>query len=297
MGAIDRPAWHAGELAVQERVGVAERMASVGPCVLRPYLLDQHREFYPRLSFIVAGAVDADGFPLASLLTGAPGFVTSPNPTTLRIDALPDPADPLDAALRPGAALGLLGIELPTKRRNRANGTLAARDANGFALSVEQSFGNCPQYITAREITARESGPTSSRPLRIEPLEVLDAKARALLARADTIFVASAAAGGADVSHRGGPPGFLTRDEAGALLLPDYRGNSYFNTLGNLALNPLIGLAIPDFASGDLLRIRGRAEIQWGGNGDGGQPGTERLVRIAPERALWLRGGAPIAKV
>ena len=46
--------WHAGEIALQEKVGVAKRMDEVGRRVLRDHLIDQHRQFYPQLPFIVA---------------------------------------------------------------------------------------------------------------------------------------------------------------------------------------------------------------------------------------------------
>lgn len=284
MSAVERPVWHAGEIVMQEQAGVAARMAEIGPRVLRPYLPEQHRDFYPRLAFVVLGAVDATGLPIASILIGRPGFVFSPDPVTLRIDALPDPADPLDAALRPGAKFGLLGIELPTRRRNRVNGTVAARDGTGLTLAVEQSFGNCPQYITPRAPTG------DPQPARIEKLASLDAASDRLLARADTLFVASVAPAGVDVSHRGGAPGFLARDADGEILLPDYRGNNFFNTLGNLALDPRIGLAVPDFHSGDLLRIQGRAEILWDDR-RAVPPRTGRVVRITPTRAAWIRDG------
>src|SRR3546814_1739373 len=48
---------------------------------------------------------------------------------------------------------------------------------------------------------------------------------------------------GVDVSHRGGSPGFLGMED-GALVWPEYRGNYYFNTLGNLALDRACGLII-----------------------------------------------------
>lgn len=286
MDAVELPVWHAGEITMQTRAGVALRMAEIGPRVLRPYLPAQHRDFYRRLPFVVLGVADAMGLPIASILMGRPGFVFSPDPMTLRIDALPDPADPLDTALRPGAKFGLLGIELPTRRRNRANGIVTTRDGTGLTLAVEQSFGNCPQYITPR---APAGDPL---PVRIEALVVLDAAADELLARADTLFVASAAPAGVDVSHRGGAPGFLARDADGAILLPDYRGNNFFNTLGNLALNPRIGLAVPDFSSGDLLRIQGHAEILLDDR-HAVPPHTGRVVRITPTHAAWVRGGAP----
>ncbi len=55
--------WHEGELALQRSVGVIEHMDAVGRRVLRNFLLDQHREFFPLLPFVVIGAVDPEGLP------------------------------------------------------------------------------------------------------------------------------------------------------------------------------------------------------------------------------------------
>lgn len=120
-----------------------------------------------------------------------------------------------------------------------------------------------------------------------------------LVAAADTAFVASStppgtaqAGGGVDVSHRGGRPGFIRAGEDGAFEIPDYRGNRFFNTLGNLLAYPRAGLLIVDFASGDVLQMTGTAEIVWDGP-PGAAPVAERLWRLKPVRMLRLRGAFP----
>ena len=150
---VEMPAspWHAGERLLQEHVGVAARMAQIGPKVLRDYMPDQHRDFYAQLPLLLAGAVDPAGDPWAGALEGEPGFAWSPDPRVLRVAAMPDADDPLAAGLGPGKALGLLGIELQTRRRNRVNGLVSAWDGRRFEVTVGQSFGNCPQYIQTRE--------------------------------------------------------------------------------------------------------------------------------------------------
>src|SRR5437879_12630942 len=149
----DEDPFHAGEQAAQALHGVRDRLAEVGRRVIRTRMPPQHREFFPLLPFIALAAVDAQGRPQATLLAGpGPGFVTSPDETTLRIDTLPPPEDPMARLLAVGSQVGLLGIELPTRRRNRANGVVTAVDADGFTLHVRQSFGNCPKYIQAREL-------------------------------------------------------------------------------------------------------------------------------------------------
>ncbi len=279
--------WHAGERAVQRRAGVPDAIERVGQVAVRPFMPDQHRQFFQQLPFLVVGSVDDVGRPWASLLFGEPGFVASPDPTHLTIAARPLRGDPLDGALQLGAPLGMLGIELPTRRRNRANGTVTALDADGFAVTVEESFGNCPQYIQRRSY-----GEVRAASVEAEPLAGLDAEAIETIRTADTMFVASAAAR-VDVSHRGGRPGFLAVAADGAILVPDYSGNRFFNTLGNFTVNPRGGLLIPDFDKGDLLQLTGTTEILWDGPELAHVDGAERMWRLRPTAGVRLRNALP----
>ncbi len=290
--------WHAGERALQASVGLGkEKMDRIGRAVLRDFMTEQHRDFFAELPFVIAGSIDAEGMPAASLLAGPPGFVASPDPRRLDIAARPIPGDPLLAALKPGAPVGLLGIELWTRRRNRMNGHVIAADARGFSLAVDQSFGNCPQYIQRRDYLARRERFVP----RVDSFAALDEGARSLIARADTFFVASAApaseagpSGGVDVSHRGGRPGFVGIESEGSLLVPDFSGNRFFNTLGNLMVNPKAGLLFPDFESGDLFQIGGETEIIFDGPLLQRFRGAERLWRLRPLGGRWLRGALPL---
>ena len=288
--------FHPGEQQVQERLGMRERMEQTGRRVLRNFMPDQHREFFSLLPFLVLATIDGEGQPWASIVTGAPGFVSTPDATTLRIAAPP----PAGAHLAPGADIGVLGIDFATRRRNRANGLAAATGAESFEIAVKQSFGNCPKYIQARDWSALAPG--EHAPGRVLHGRWLGAAERALVAAADTFFIASAlgsvrdaASHGADVSHRGGPPGFVRVEDEHSLLMPDFTGNSYYNTLGNLRINPRAGLLFIDFATGTTLQIAAAAEIVWEGPDVARFPGAERLVRfrvlerVTAERALPLR--------
>ncbi|WP_336356579.1 pyridoxamine 5'-phosphate oxidase family protein [Pseudomonas granadensis] len=257
---MERSPWHAGEQQLQAHVGVAERMEAFGRKVIRNWMPDQHREFYRQLPFMLLGAVDAQGRPWASVLEGEPGFAVSPDPEHLHFASRPAADDP--AQLRDGEPVGLLGIELHTRRRNRLNGHVANLTADGFELSVDQAFGNCPQYIQLRQFQRVPLSDPQTRPA--QHLNSLDEAASALITSADTFFVASYVdvdgQRSVDVSHRGGQPGFV-RLEGNRLTIPDFAGNLHFNTLGNLLLNPKAGLLFIDFSTGDLLHLSGRTEI------------------------------------
>lgn len=293
--------WHAGERAVQEHVGVAERMAELGPRVVRHWMPEQHQRFFEQLPFMLVGSVDDQGRPWASVLTGEPGFVQAPDANRLEFDARPIEGDPLAQALTPGAGLGLLGIELHTRRRNRASGHVTQVNDHGFSLAIDQSVGNCPRYIQGREFGwARDVDDV--RPRGIDALSALDDEARAMVARADTLFVATAAPPqdgdgdrGADVSHRGGRAGFLKIEDDHTLLVPDYAGNNFFMTLGNLQLNPRAGVLFIDFERGDLLTLTGRTEIVWDGDLTlAALPGAERAWRFRIESGWRLREALPL---
>ncbi len=287
---MDTP-WHEGERALQARAGVAGRMAEIGPRAIRQAMPDQHRSFFAQLPFILAGYKDKGGDVWASLLSGSPGFVTSPDPKTLVVAASPVAGDPLAGALQAGLPVGMLGIEWPTRRRNRANGRVSARSAAGFTVLVEESFGNCPKYIERRDYLAL----LPEMPVKREPLAVLDASAQRLISGAAAFFVASSAGGDAlpDVSHRGGPPGFIRLEPDGVLTIPDYAGNFFFNTLGNILLNPRAGLLFPDFRSGDVLQLTGMAWLVEDGAATP-LPGAKSLWRFRMTQGHWLRGALPL---
>ena len=303
----DATPFHAGELAVQERTGLRERAKLLGN-MFQSEMPDVHRAFFARLPFALFGSVDDTGQPWASMLFGEPGFIASPDPSTLVVRAMPAPADPLSRALQPGAALGVLGIQLETRRRNRANGHVTQVTAEGFALHVDQSFGNCPKYIHVRRPEPLEAvrPPPASEP---EASQLSEAAAERILA-SDTCFIASASAAapalatardvdsreGVDISHRGGKPGFVQveRTSRGTrLLMPDYVGNNAFNTLGNLVRHPRAGLLFPDFERGDLLLLACDAEIVWQGHEVARFEGAQRLVTFTVQRGLWLRRAMP----
>ncbi|MEG4202621.1 pyridoxamine 5'-phosphate oxidase family protein [Microcoleus sp. Pol7_A1] len=292
--------FHAGELAIQDRMGTQTKMDRQGRQMIREYLPDQFRQFFSQLSYIIVGTVDVTGSPWASILVGKPGFVSTPDDRTLQIAAKPLFGDPFTNNLADGIDIGLLGIELHTRRRNRVNGTVAAMDSDRFEVQVGQSFGNCPKYIQTRmfELINRDS----ATPPSIHQFQMLGAQERATIAGADTFFIATAyqntsagIASGVDVSHRGGKSGFVRLDDHCTLTVPDFSGNCQFNTFGNLELNPRAGLLFVDFDRGNLLYLTGTAEVIWEGAQINDYEGAERLFRFHLDRGCRVEGSLPLS--
>jgi ferredoxin-NADP reductase/predicted pyridoxine 5'-phosphate oxidase superfamily flavin-nucleotide-binding protein len=287
--------FHVGERRIQERLGVRE-IEDWARKVVRSYLPDEHRAFHTALPFLVAAARDDRGRPWATLLVGPEGFVSSPDPRSLVIDARPARGDALVGALAEGADLGLLGIEFSTRRRNRLNGRVAKNGSGALVCQVDQSFGNCPQYIHEREWRRVEEQPgTPVRGARLTEAQ------RAWIASADTLFVASGYRGegesptfGMDASHRGGDPGFVRLEHDTRLIFPDYAGNNHFNTLGNLALDARAGLLFVDFATGSLLQLTGHTTIDWDSEAVARIPGARRLVIFDVEEVVELPRALPL---
>ena len=112
---------------------------------------------------------------------------------------------------------------------------------------------------------------------------------------ADTFFLGTShPTHGSDASHRGGVPGFVRVDD-GAVWWPDHPGNNLFNSLGNIAVNPVAALLFLDVEAGRTLQISGRAALEWvepGSTGDDG--GTGRRVRVTPAHVVATTG-VPVA--
>ena len=287
-------AFHAGEQAVQARLGVRERMAERGSKVIRDYMPDQHRDFFSLLPTLFIAARDGSGQPWASLVTGQPGFVQAQDERHLDVDAWPDADDPITPCLIEGAAFGVLGLQFTTRRRNRLNGRLQLKGArSGFSVAVDQSFGNCPKYIQTRALTLAVNDGAIISATSSTALAAAD---QALIAASDTFFIASASAGndpdrrhGLDMSHRGGPPGFVRIEDEGRLSFPDYRGNLFYNTLGNMSENPRVGLLFLDFTNGDIVQLAGRAEIEWQASMAEAVPAIERRITVTIEQVVRRR--------
>ena len=256
--------FHKGELQAQAKAGVGD-VAKWAGGFIRDYLPEQHRAFHTSLPFLVVAGGDENGQTWITLFDGPDGFTSSPDPRKINLNKKLDTSDPLAMSFANGTDIGVLGIELASRRRNRFSGHVT-QDASGYTINIHQTFGNCPQYIHERNWTRAPKAEVA------EPLKgfTLTPDQIVRIGRADTMFIGSgqfdapgAISNGYDASHRGGAPGFVEVVDSTHLQIPDYAGNNFFNTIGNIISNPHIGLMFVDFETGGLLHITGRATIDW----------------------------------
>ena len=298
---LDPSPFHPGEQKIQTRLGVREQIENVGQRFIRDHLTGEHRQFLAQLPLLLAGSIDASGRPWASVLVGRPGFLKSPDPRTLDIHTPLLFGDPLNENLTQDSQLGMLGIEFATRRRNRLNGEVALIKEGLIRIKMSQTFGNCPQFIQAREyeFSAAIDDIGDARP--VKRMGSLNSRAREIISQADNFFIATQYSDksdnisrGADVSHRGGKPGFVRVEDEKTLTFPDFSGNYHFNTMGNILLNPRAGLLFIDFENGDLLYLTCSAEIIWDNEERRAFTGAERLLKLTLDECILVENAMPI---
>lgn len=284
--------FHEGEQTVQQRVG-ASAAAARNAAVLSNRMMPGAMPFLAQQPLVVLAAADQTGSVWASMLFGEPGFVTAPHNRHVRIDisqSLHVPGDPLWSNLQSPADVGFIALDFSTRRRLRINGRLTRQDQVAL-IDVQQAYPNCPKYIQRRRFLGHDKQPRAGR---VHEGTLLGASEARMLRQSDTFFIATThAVSGLDCSHRGGNPGFIEVAAQDVIRVPDYAGNSMFNTLGNLTLDPRAGLVLTDFDSGEVLQLSGHVTIEWD------VPETEhRTTDVARywrmKISRWIRSEMPI---
>jgi uncharacterized protein len=284
--------YHDGEIAVQTRAGV-RRQAEKLAAGIRGSIAPGLHEFIAAQRMAVLGTVDRRGFVWASVVTGEAGFLQVLDEQTIRIGAIPAAGDPLLENLAQPAHAALIIPDLAARRRLRLNGR--GQIAGGvIEIHAEQVYGNCSHYIQARAPIGGHGWRPGADAAAVRTTELSD-EHQGLVARADTFFIATNhPESGADVSHRGGNPGFVRIVDGRRLAIPDYSGNNMFNTLGNIAVNPRVGMLFIGFDSGRTLQLTGRAAIDWDSARAATLAGAARIVDFELDEAVDNPHGFPL---
>lgn len=280
--------YHPGELAVQARAGVREMADRIGRSIAST-IPPAARNFLRSQPLIVLGSVDQEQRVWASLLTGTPGLAQVLDENRVQLDARPPAGDSLLANLATNSQVGLIAIEFATRRRMRLNGKAEIGADGTITVHAQQVYSNCPKYIQARRWRGKE--PEADSPPQVQRQGILSQDQQRWIREADTFFIASHhPEGGADASHRGGPPGFVRVLNNHRLVWPDYSGNTMFQSLGNIAVNPQAGLLFIDFKTGRTLQLTGSARILWDQERTSEFAGAERLVEFEVDEVIDIAG-------
>ena len=294
--------FHRGEKAIQSKLGIREGMEKIGQFLIHDHMSQQHQEFYSQLPYVLVGHADNQGNPWASILYKKTGLMQSPGSKYLQIQAQPIIGDPLADTLfinqqnDKQTRLGLLGVELTSRRRNRLAGHVISYSKNEIMLEIDQAFGNCPKYIQSRDLKFLSENEIKTA--EMVEISTLDQSMQQLIKSSDTFFIASYIDNndfaGADVSHRGGAPGFIRVNNSQSITIPDYRGNNHFNTLGNIQENSKAGLLFIDFETGDILMLTGQAKIIWDASDIQQFDGAQRLLEFHLLKGRMIKNALPV---
>lgn len=278
--------YHEGERRIQLQAGEQETARSNAQNIAKT-IPPAARGFIAQQSYVLIGFANSQKEIWAAFLAGPKGFAKSSEEGDRLHFRINDPIGVLEkntpfSEISPGDYLGVLFIELASRRRLRVNGQVTEAGGPLITMGVSAAYPLCPKYIQRRrleEVVSEDAGKTVETGTRITE------SVKRWIVSADTFFVASAhPEGPTDVSHRGGVPGFI-QIKNGALTIPDYPGNSMFNTLGNFALNPRAGVTFLDFETNRQLQLTGSVKLNLDAEDETiTTGGTGRCWQFYPER-------------
>jgi uncharacterized protein len=283
--------FHSGEIAIQSRAGVRDTAERVSR-VISTNLPHNAQYFLEMQRMVVIGTIDENDQVQASVLIGNPGFIHASDNKTILIDTSVIQDDSITNNIQNRNEIGILAIELAARLRLKVKGNAQLMDGS-VLITIQRAYGQCPKYIQAREVESFNLEPRSKQ--NIKHSECLSEDLQDFIAVSDTFFIASYhQESGVDVSHRGGNPGFIKILNQNKILFPDYSGNSMFNTLGNISLNPGASLLFIDFEKGYTLKLNGNANIIWDQEQIAKFAGAERLVEFKIVDVQLSQGAVPI---
>jgi hypothetical protein len=252
--------FHQGELDIQQKTGEALIANSVSRMITEiiPARVDK---FIEEQTMAIVSSIDLSDNIWISVLFGNIGFTSVLNPNTIlfnRANICSTKSDIFYNNIEKRKEFGSLFIELSTRRRFRINGVAEINKAT-IKILIQEAYANCPKYIQQRVLNI---------PIHFQPVNTILEKGITInqstkdwIMQADTFFIGSKSNNNKlDASHRGGNKGFIQIVE-NVLKIPDYKGNSMYNTLGNIHQNSKTGILFIDFKKGDILQLTGTSSI------------------------------------
>ncbi|KAF5333624.1 hypothetical protein D9611_002569 [Ephemerocybe angulata] len=284
--------WHPGEKAMHHKMGF-DKAPGVSDAWRSIYgeLTQQHMKFHTsNLHFLPVVTLDKKGRPWSSILasgTGEIGWIKPKGYTTLQLKPRIWEGDPFwensgefEDVEGTEMLIAGIGVEVSTRRRNKLAGKVKSVERNEdgrtvtFDVEVNEATGNCPKYIVLRAVEPHpKTHPTLVHDQTdMSPTDRLPSDVISFIHAADTVWLGSAYHPSSSdakrfpshlgINHRGGRAGWVRvkPSDGRTLVLPDYSGNRFMSTLGNIEYTPVASLAIADFKTGDVLYLTGDAE-------------------------------------
>lgn len=260
--------YHEGEREIQLKTG-EKLIADRNGAVITDTIIKGAINFIEKQPMAIVSSASAENQIWASLLIGDFGFTKVPHPNAIVFDKekiRSNAGDIFFNNILSNVQIGSLFIEPDTRRRFRINGE-SQMEGNKINIIIKEAYPNCPKYIQRRIISMPEYFEETT-PVITEDFKLGDAE-KDWIKNADTFFVGSGSEERKlDASHRGGTPGFVEILDNSTLKIPDYAGNSLFNTLGNIVQNPNVGLLFIDFQKRKTLQLSGKASLLFDQNAD-----------------------------
>ncbi len=300
---------HEGELYVQKRRHAPSDTHTAVSRMIDDDMPDQHSEFFTHLSYFGISTIDADGRPWATIIVGSPiTLIHAVSKMQLDVSAVLPEGDPffssvistVNATCRYFAGVG---VDFSNRRRNKVAGFITASEVVGNTLNLSlitnESLGNCPKYITIRKLEYYKRHPQIGADHRNADNVSLNQECRDIINQASTIFLATrhttnVSDNTADLglNQRGGPPGFVrTYEENGNtyIVIPDFSGNRFYQSLGNIETDRVAGVVFPSFTTGDMLHVTGIAENIYDDEAERIMPRVTLLTRIKLSGHVWIK--------
>lgn len=208
-----------------------------------------------------------------------------------------------------------IGVELSTRRRNKLAGriesfSLDKNNTTGVHLEmhVNSAVGNCPKYINIRELipTTKTNPRVIHQNLRMNQEDRLPDELISLIHDSDTVFLGTSYVAPPEaaedfpshvgMNHRGGLPGFVrVRPSDGrTIVLPDFSGNRFMSSLGNVEVTPLASLTFINFSTGDILYITGEAKTLFGAEAEALMRRQKVLTTVMTTGYTFVRDALPL---
>ena len=250
--------------------------------------------------------------------------VSESNGLDLTVEISPD--DPFYRALKqastdasnPKPLFAGVGVDFTNRRRNKLAGNIDSINfGDGGKLSLHlqsnEHLGKCPTYITGRTLVPHAREPELVFDQQHAFSGTLPNVSKELINRVSTVFLATKHVPGEHddktdrpsmgLNHRGGPPGFVRVYEEGVkstdgsgqgeqdtyLVLPDFSGNRFYQSLGNIESSEEVGLVFPDFVTGDVLYVTGDAKNLYEGEAETIMPRMSLITQVRITGAIHIK--------